>query len=1272
MIRIFYIILLFLLMLMPYNAYAFTPLHILVANPATPVPTVDPPVTIETTFKTAQKTFAQASALKDQIEKEVKSAYQSCCSEFMSLFEGKLPIDKDGANIQDTSGTIKTKNPESLSNGFFELFLSLPCDDQKETYKNADEMLECQKKNSEYRKKAAEFYEDTLLEIYNSVLVLESDLANITVDLEKAQETLTSTEKNQDNNSSVQTNAQAYETLDSLLVIWHQLVAMRAQLTAADAIANSLSPAYRGKKDKHSFNFEAISNKRFASSFKQSQTETLSFAKVEDAKKVVESLTKSAVTAQSMGISGMKFHRVQSVSKHAFTLHKDKMAELDKLKDIADDVTKALDAHNAILTLQSTKEIIDSYNQQLAMHKKILQEVKNSDTYAINFLGRYFSDPWQVWSGGNLGENFANYDIRKGISGWAKEAFDVAKASKLSPLEVEDVVMPDADFEDMQFDANEDIGTMVKNSQSKVDINVSVPIANPSKQEEIDKEMRETRKLAWEIGANAMKMLAAEPQKWGNQTKKFPVWNDIKGFYNQYLDYKYENIEEYLRLDIDDIKNLILGNSSKDDEKALAAKKATVNAANDEIVTANKEAQSELKSLSSKNLNTIKNKVTILEAQRKDILSQTDAPAQYIQQARNAILDWQKKQEAEQIAAKARNKVSEEFDEWLGETTPKEEVEIPITGDEKNQTYLKLMSDLSSGATTLDKIRSDVLKKEKEVKTFQVEADRIKKEIANIRSSSMGQYITSVGSIKSKFAYLLSLAENKKEATRGEEDFGEIDIEGGILDPTTLLNRVISHAMKDVYDRISARIKKTKEELADMGDDLYLPEHHNKVVEIHKRLINDLRMMPLLISSDALEILGIAAKIYIYEKLIPADISTEEEAYFVGLPPKERDLKAPKMPPYSLLPPMREVFYFDETDRYNVQPGKVSKGQSLSIFGEDFLNYGGEIPEIWKLMLSDNPFVEKDLNLKSLLNKGCSKTMFFQGLSFPCKVANSNFVLAPNSKGTLEVIKANKLPKTLKVCSDIKHKKGNKFYRPDSDYEFEVTTSDDDIICPSSELGTILEADEDNNLYFRSTSNDAFQRMIDTMENAVNDEEQSGNDRMKDYIYAQAMYTVNQVGEFLKISETELTYRQTVDELRQKINQVNEDLRELLKQFGFVPSNNYDVAKESDYNLTRTKLFDFRSSQMQKAQSLINKVDTKDNEPVVERLKIYTNTLNNLKKDKEAKIRLNMSSSHENDLDEQIKTAKTNETVQKEYSKEADKVAKKMQNANVEIYSAIY
>ncbi len=84
-------------------------------------------------------------------------------------------------------------------------------------------------------------------------------------------------------------------------------------------------------------------------------------------------------------------------------------------------------------------------------------------------------------------------------------------------------------------------------------------VIGASKEEQIAKENREVDLIPWQIGAEASKLLVEAPEKWGMSNNSFPIWNDVKIFYNQYLDGKYANIKARLKIyTVSDVKTLLM------------------------------------------------------------------------------------------------------------------------------------------------------------------------------------------------------------------------------------------------------------------------------------------------------------------------------------------------------------------------------------------------------------------------------------------------------------------------------------------------------------------------------------------------------------------------------------------------------------------------------------------------------------------------------------------------------------------------------------------
>ena len=93
----------------------------------------------------------------------------------------------------------------------------------------------------------------------------------------------------------------------------------------------------------------------------------------------------------------------------------------------------------------------------------------------------------------------------------------------------------------------------------------------------------------------------------------------------------------------------------------------------------------------------------------------------------------------------------------------------------------------------------------------------------------------------------------------------------------------------------------------------------------------------------------------------------------------DREAKAPRAPLDMGYPPVREIFHFDDYDYENAAPGSR----------KSFVAYGGEVPELWKEILADKPFVEKDIDLTKILDSGIGTNTLLRGGMFPCNMTAS-------------------------------------------------------------------------------------------------------------------------------------------------------------------------------------------------------------------------------------------------------------------------------------------
>lgn len=564
-------------------------------SPTFDVPT-DGGFTVENVSKTANAVSSGLNNFMQDNVKNVKGAMSSYAGETTGFMPPKIEIKKKGKAV---SGSKKIKKstiaditkPSSVKKAFYKLFLAYPADE--ENIKSA------------YSEKFSEFYQDTLVETYVAAREMEKALLKLEAGFAELSPSLVEgsggngAEDGSDNNGVWKNAYTAYDTMNELLKITEELAAMNAQLEAVKVFKQSVTPAPY-KKGKKSSALNARPVIQVASVTRRGQS-TLAFAQIDfnrNQKAVAKtnfasengaaSITSFATSqreavvaasrAKAIGMLSNTDTPAQSASKAVsavvedeedyeydpavdspvkfvtaeppaiaspFEGNREKLEELNKLDPIYTTSNEAVEIHNLIQSLPTYREVFEKYQFYVKLHEQSLEMLKASDKCVLDYLGRYYDNPEQVWSGGPLGENVANYDLRSGISGWAVKTFEVAKAEKTSPVDANDI--PDIEI-DISVDSS-DLSNIEKNKEAAQKYK-NTKINNPSKEKEINAINRETSLLTWKIGAEAAKNLTQDQYssapKWGTPRNKFPIWNDQKNFYSQYIDGKYNNIKEYL------------------------------------------------------------------------------------------------------------------------------------------------------------------------------------------------------------------------------------------------------------------------------------------------------------------------------------------------------------------------------------------------------------------------------------------------------------------------------------------------------------------------------------------------------------------------------------------------------------------------------------------------------------------------------------------------------------------------------------------------------
>lgn len=171
----------------------------------------------------------------------------------------------------------------------------------------------------------------------------------------------------------------------------------------------------------------------------------------------------------------------------------------------------------------------------------------------------------------------------------------------------------------------------------------------------------------------------------------------------------------------------------------------------------------------------------------------------------------------------------------------------------------------------------------------------------------------------------------------------------------------------------------------------------------------------------------------------------------------------------------------------------------------------------------------------------------------------------------------------------------------EADTEGPAAIQPKETIGSPSELGTLLKAQDAGGIRFADKPLEVFERLKKIAEEQDNPNSEYQTN-LKDEIFNNAPYNINQIGDFLDYVEVETTYRQTLEELKASLDEVNDMLKEQLVEAGFTPTSDFDISKDEDYELARSSLDRLKNKLVEEGFSGISGVNVSDNEVVEERL----------------------------------------------------------------------
>lgn len=1348
------------------NAFLLPP------GPGTPTadPVADVLFFLNTASTAVQNATAQASAFIQNINQQAKAALSKYVGKFTGFMGGifkkkeKQPL--PGSKEIQESKLVDIYDPAAVQAIMYQLFFQYPvdCDD----HSDPDNIKICEA----YKKMALEFYQDTIIEIYTSSRELEKQFDVIETSIEEIETSLqegNSGAESPDDENGVWKNAyNTYETMNTILKIIEEIQAMRAQYIAAQTIGSfSVYPAKPQKADdgKSAMNednslFISQSVKMADGSFSQKQT--LGFAdEADDGKTLTYKSSVDFATVPSSGLAS------------PYAANSENMAQLDNVYKAYDYLKEALEVHNQAKGLETVKQAYDTYDKARRLHEKALESLKKSEQCAINYYSYMYTNPQQFWNGGLSESRITDYDARKGISGWAVKAYNLAKAEDSETVvEADDLAEVNVDTTDV--DSSDLSQTSKLASKFSKD---SGGFTNSAKQQEINENLKESGRLAWNIGSEAARMLAEDQAangqngKWGQARVLYPVWHDTEAYYNQYIEGKYNNIAT--QLETVNTNNLALQIAEKlnnlvdlEEERshnrsglsklktALANEKSSA-ISNYETIVAEKKSRldalyeekeaklAELnrqKTEAEKRIDAIQARLDSLNIELQDAgdekktaeatvsamedlvnslyKRELDLPEiefiettteEYKKDLNASILGKQSSnllkgfyREKEQIAnaqlaaVSFRNNADDELEtlntDQSNIRTYTRTVETVKTIDyDESESLLLAQHTLSENREKVLQLNAKITSLTSEIDKLTAEQKALKSRISNeiepAKEAVNNQYVLDTN--ETTVSYDAKLAAAEKDYLSALRKINNMDLgsyyrshfnipthnsDGTVylFSLPSILSRA-SGIVSETRDAAQEMVRNTVKQMYNMGSKLYNPDNHAQVVGIHKDLMNKLKKLPV----SELRNFGANISYYgsysgiedllstIYQSYMVSDACTHDYCmqsdveFYVSNNGKRRDFQAPKAVPQIPLPSVRETVYFDYSD-YDAVPKSTNGG----VAAKDLLQNLTYVPEIWKLILTTPSYVEKDIDLNAVIQP--STAMFNNGGIYPC-IYGSYLVVSDGSRYRVHYHKKYTDEDDQKAedaaysrarsvgymqCEGIEITGSGKYLSVKNtfdDVSGSATTEPYLLFSApvkNSELGYLLQYS--GGLRYNSAASTAFSRLSSVNKNGSSDTSQA------DILYDYASLNRNQIGEFLKAMDFEQETSQNMAEAAVEMEKVKQSLYETFAKIGFTPSSGFDLSKNSDYELAKNTLLRYRNKLLSSAVSYASPLQGNSNEIIQERMVKINNLIKAMQKDADANVSLGEMSADNAELDESLKSAKTNSSVSDKYKEQAD------------------
>lgn len=1136
---------------------------------------------------------------------------------------------------------------------------------------------------------------------------------------------------------------------DQMLQIAEELYAIKAQYEVAQAMRRGLEPLEENMQDQNSDagtsggeSTETPSEKSADASdvLHYSRSFSGAHAQLWSSKELTTTAEPVVVEQETVAATENKkeIGKFDIVKAKPSVIYTPLTGTIDKFKELAisantyDQILLAKNLHNLKQQMPGMRESFVEANKMKQMHEKAIEKLKESETCIVNYLGKYYADPQKVWLGsgchysgtkvicrtdrkmtaqnlqtlktgdiscpdgsGQICSSFIvnEYGKRGGFSGWLISAYKTAKAEKTVEINQEDISPAMFDLNNTaKLDDFNDPEKMTKKGLSDVEVSDS-PWVTPSKSLEFESQSREADMVVWQIGAEGAKALgkdmASSNPKWGTVTNPYPIWNDEKYFYDQYLEEKYRNMKLFIQgLDMSEVilqasqqisdsltgtmvqglsivkaksfnsqvfgkTKSLMENAQEDSEENPIQKVRAENelklrqtevAFDQKMLKLEKSKQGVYDVLDEHSIELSDQKKayneSVSEAKTAEVMIDSQHTALKINQNRKSIL----KDLVSGFASQSESLIAENKQSGAKAVKAQEDMEVQIEFSREKIDDAK--NDLENVEQNIEQAKSN----------YALEASKI--EDANLQQINKALIAMETGST----APLLGQNPLFKQALNDTPNAGALQ--------KVILSAVV--ALADNYagkakQQMIEKIDEAYAEIEELGEDRYKPVNHELLVEIHQDLINELKNMPTLEAIDTTLPIGAinTAVSALYQNYLTSAICGDglcmavDEEYFVGLPPKSRDFMAPNKIVTSYTAPLREVVHFDLVDYHNLvksDNGETTRGE--------FLNYGQDLPQIWEKILNSKGFVERDVDIsKFLRNNAHAGDMLLRGGTYPCKIAK-RIIDIGNGGFLVYMDEGEDVPVCKGIKSAVMYSNGNiqlVFNNGDRGLAHSVVEKPD---YQASELSQLLKYNQGVAVSEKMTE---IANFFEDLEGETDPDEYG----VKGRLFENALLDRNQFGNYLTFVEMESVYQNGIDELDVKLDESREKINEQLSKVGHQLKKGFDLADDETYDAIMKLLDQHKNKVMNAAINDVNQISA-ENDYLKERKDKLLNLIKAMQMDSDELLQISDNVTADEAFAEQIKQKQTDQKVMGKFKEEAQAEFEKQLESFEEPYCAVY